>query len=154
MQAYLYFYSLITMDMTRKQFTNVDKPEGVYAPMNTFANIPNIPGGPEGGGPAELRHAVFQRLAGPDQGADDRLSSRYAWALLPAADAGHVDRRFRVPGLAHDRNPGRRLCRDPPGWSGSLPAGVVRIDAPTPYVWIIGRTKTDGPADYAAVNKI
>jgi hypothetical protein len=25
---------------------------------------------------------------------------------------------------------------------------------PTPYVWIIGRTKTDGPADYDAVRKI
>ena len=74
---------------------------------------PGIPhGGHEGGRPAELRHALFQRLAGPDQGAGDRLGARYAWALLPAADARHVDRRVRVPRLAHDRNPGRRLRRD------------------------------------------
>jgi hypothetical protein len=39
----------------------------------------------------------------------------------------------------------------PPGWSGATPANVVRVDAPTPYVWIIGRAKTDGPADYEAV---
>src|ERR1700730_708148 len=35
-----------------------------------------------------------------------------------------------------------------------LPKGTQRIDAPTPYVWIIGRTKTDGPPDYDAVHKI
>jgi hypothetical protein len=28
------------------------------------------------------------------------------------------------------------------------------INAPTPYVWIIGRTKMDGPADCEAVHKI
>jgi hypothetical protein len=28
-----------------------------------------------------------------------------------------------------------------------LPKDTQRIDAPTPYVWIIGRTKTDGPPD-------
>jgi hypothetical protein len=33
-----------------------------------------------------------------------------------------------------------------PSWSGAIPANVVRVDALTPYVWIIGRTKTDGPA--------
>jgi hypothetical protein len=42
----------------------------------------------------------------------------------------------------------------PPDWSGTVPDGFTRIDAPTPYVWIIGRTKTDGPADYEAVHKI
>ena len=42
-QAYLYFYSLVTMDLTRKQFTNIVKPEGISAPMNTFANVPAYP---------------------------------------------------------------------------------------------------------------
>src|SRR6201999_3370539 len=35
-----------------------------------------------------------------------------------------------------------------------LPRDTQRIEAPTPYVWLIGRTKTDGPADYDAVHKI
>jgi hypothetical protein len=52
----------------------------------------------------------------------------------------------------------------PPGWRPDLrdrfidelrlPNGTQRIDAPTPYVWIIGRTKTDGPPDYDAVHRI
>ena len=41
--AYLYFYPLVTMDITRKQLTNVERAEGISAPMNTFANIPAYP---------------------------------------------------------------------------------------------------------------
>jgi hypothetical protein len=31
---------------------------------------------------------------------------------------------------------------------------MSHLPAPTPFVWVIGRTKTDGAADYAAVHKI
>ncbi len=42
-QAYVYFYPLVTMDLTRRQLTNVARPEGVSAPANAFANIPTYP---------------------------------------------------------------------------------------------------------------
>jgi hypothetical protein len=42
----------------------------------------------------------------------------------------------------------------PPSWRVTVPSGMTRIDAPTPIVWIIGRTKTDGPSDCDAVHKI
>ncbi|MGA8691991.1 MAG: DUF1254 domain-containing protein [Methyloceanibacter sp.] len=34
---------------------------------------------------------------------------------------------------------------------GTLPAGVVKIVAPTPVIWILGRTQTNGPADCCLV---
>jgi hypothetical protein len=41
-----------------------------------------------------------------------------------------------------------------PGWSGTLPAGMKEIKSPTALIWIIGRTQTNGKADYAAVHAI
>jgi hypothetical protein len=32
-----------------------------------------------------------------------------------------------------------------PGYTGELPADIPVIAAPTPYVWIVGRTQTNGP---------
>jgi hypothetical protein len=34
--AYLYLYSLVTMDLTRKQLTNVEPGKGLGGPMNMF----------------------------------------------------------------------------------------------------------------------
>ena len=42
--AYLYFYSLVTMDLTRKQLTNQEpSPGGIGGPMNRFANVGAFP---------------------------------------------------------------------------------------------------------------
>ena len=42
--AYLYFYSPVTMDVTRKQLTNQEpSPGGIGGPMNRFANIGRFP---------------------------------------------------------------------------------------------------------------
>ena len=61
---------------------------------------------------------------------------------------------FASPGWRTTGTEAANFLITPPGWTGKVPEGVTRIAAPTPYVWIIGRTKTDGPADYDAVHTI
>jgi hypothetical protein len=61
---------------------------------------------------------------------------------------------FASPGWRTTGTQAGNFLITPPGWTGDTPSGMTRIDAPTPYVWIIGRTKTDGPQDYDAVHKI
>jgi hypothetical protein len=61
---------------------------------------------------------------------------------------------FASPGWRTTGTQADNFLVTPPGWSGTIPAGFTRIAAPTLFVWIIGRTKTDGPPDYDAVHKI
>ena len=39
-----------------------------------------------------------------------------------------------------------------PGWRGHLPADATLIHSPTAIGWVIGRTQTNGKADYGAVH--
>jgi hypothetical protein len=42
--AYLYFYPLVTMELTRQQLTNIEPgKEPGHGPMNTFANVAEFP---------------------------------------------------------------------------------------------------------------
>ncbi len=153
--AFVYFYPLVTMELTRKQLTNVARPEGIHGPMNTFVSLTAFP-------PADMKAVVrpnFDTLyssAWLDLTKDSMVVSvpdtNGRYYLLPMLDMWTDV--FASPGWRTTGTRAGDYAVVPPGWSGSLPASVVRIDAPTPYVWIIGRTKTDGPADYDAVHGI
>lgn len=154
-QAYLYLYSLVTMDLTRRQLTNAEHPEGLQAPMNAFANVPAYPA-------AGMRVVVrpnFDTLyssAWLDLTKEPVIVSvpdtNGRYYLLPMLDMWTDV--FASPGWRTTGTGPQNWAIIPPGWTGKLPNGAGRINAPTPYVWIIGRTKTDGPDDYDAVHKI
>ena len=153
--AYLYFYPLVTMDLTRKQLINTEPGKGIGGPMNTFDNIAAFP-------TADMKAVVrpnFDTLYSsgwvdltrepmvvsvPDTG------GRYY--LLPMLDMWTDV--FASPGWRTTGTKAGNFLLVPPGWNGNVPDGFTRINAPTPYVWIIGRTKTDGPADYDAVHAV
>jgi hypothetical protein len=165
-EAYLYFYSLITMDLTRLQSTNVEPGKDAFkGPMNTFVNVPAYP-------TADMRTVVrpnFDTLYSaawldlteePMVVSVPNTDGRYY--LLPMLDMWTDV--FASPGWRTTGTEAGTFLVTPPGWRPDLrekfveefklPEGTQRIDTPTPYVWIIGRTQTNGPADYDAVHKI
>jgi hypothetical protein len=155
-EAYVYFYPLLTMDITRKQFTNIEPgKEFGKGPMNMFVSVPQYP-------PANFKGVVRSNfdtlysiawldltkeplvIAAPD------TAGRFY--LLPMLDMWSDV--FASPGWRTTGTDAGQFLVTPPGWTGTVPAGLNHLPAPTPFVWVIGRTKTDGAADYAAVHKI
>jgi hypothetical protein len=154
--AYLYLYPLVIMDVTRKQSTNIEPDKEIgKGPINAFTSVPEYP-------PADFKGVVrvnFDTLysigwldltkepmiiSAPDTGG--------RFYLLPMLDMWTDV--FASPGWRTTGTQAANFLVTPPGWNGDVPSGTSRIRAPTPFVWIIGRTKTDGPPDYDAVHKI
>jgi hypothetical protein len=156
LDAYIYFYPLVSMDITRLQSTNVEPgKEFAKGPMNMFVSVPEYP-------PADLKMVVrvnfdtLYSVAWLDLTKEPLIVSapdtdgRYY--LLPMLDMWTDV--FASPGWRTTGTQAGNFLVTPPGWTGEVPSGFSHIPAPTPYVWVIGRTKTDGSADYPAVNKI
>jgi hypothetical protein len=164
-EAYVYAYPLVLMELTRRVETNVGgdgapaKPVatvtgGARAPMNAFAH----------------QRALFDATtitAGQRPNADVLTSSLWfdvgpeplvvtipdaggRWYTLPMFDLWSDV--FAAPGPRTTGGGAQHWALTKRGWTGMLPAGVGRIEAPTEVGRILLRIRADGPKDYAAVH--
>ena len=154
LEAYIYLYPLVLMEVTRLQSTNFKAPSGTFGPMNMFAHAREYPD-------ASFRAVVrpnFDTLYSilwvdavkePVIISVPRCQDRYF--VLPMYDMWTDC--FAAPGSRATGGDAGDFAWVPPGWDGELPYGVTWIDAPTPYGWVIGRTQANGPQDYKEVNE-
>jgi hypothetical protein len=151
-EAFIFGYPLVLMDVTREVMTATERPEELGAPVNQFAHMRAFP------------DPSFTAVVSPN--ADTLYSS--AWLdvsrepvvlSLPDMNGRYymvqiVDGWTNVIAAPGTRTTGAGAGNYTitwPGWRGTLPAGMRMVAAPTAMVWLIGRVKTNGASDYAAV---
>lgn len=148
--AYVYAYPLVLTELTRR--VSLARPGAM--PANCFAHRRAFP------------DARFTDVVRPNA---DTLYS-IVWfdlgaspLLINVPDSGGryyqlqmLDQwtdTFAAPGSRTTGCAAQRLLLAGPGWQGEMPAGALLIRSPTAMGWIIGRTQTDGVADYANVHR-
>lgn len=147
-EAYIYGYPLVMMDAT-------EKVAAANTPINQFFNFRQFP------------TPAFKEVVSPN--ADTLYSS--AWLDLTkepiVLSIPEIKDRYYVFPLLDTwtnvfysisprttQNSQGAYAIVGPQWKGTLPTAVKQINSPTNTVWIIGRIKTNGEKDYAAVNQL
>lgn len=153
--AYIYGFPLVLMDITKNVLTATPTLTPTKAPINQLLYKRTFP------------DPSFTEIVSPNA---DTLYSQ-AWIdvsqepiILTVPAMG--DRYYLFPLLDEWTNvffsPGTRTTGNGKGffaitgprWKGVLPNGVKEVKAPTDVVWMIGRIQTNGPSDFATVNKL
>ena len=154
-EAYIFGYPLVLMDVTLQVGTACPSPTAMCAPINQFANAPAFP------------DHTFTDVVSPN--ADTLYSTAFLdlskdpivlsvpdtkgrYYLMPMLDAW--TNVFASPGSRTTGTGKGDFAIVGPGFKGKLPAGLKKIESPTNLVWFIGRTQTNGKADYEAVHAI
>jgi len=155
-EAYIYAYPLVTMEMTRRVMTNVAAPVGTRAPMGEFVRMREYPS------------SKFRDVTAPN--ADTLYTTAWLdvtkepWIvsipdmkgrffLFPMLDGWTSV--FQDPGKRTTGTAAQKYAITGPGWKGTLPKGVTEYKSPTGIVWILGRIYCTGtPEDYKAVHAL
>ncbi len=155
-EAYIYAYPLVTMEITRRVLTNMTEQQGGRGPMGHVIKWRQYP------------DAKFRDVTAPnadtlytnaffDVGEEPwvvslpDLNDRYA--LFPILDGWTTV--FDVPGKRTTGTGAQTFVVTGPGWEGSLPDGLPQFKSPTSTAWLLGRIYCTGtPEDYREVHKL
>jgi hypothetical protein len=154
--AYMYAYPLVTMEYTRRVFTNVAEPGASTAPMGQWAKLRSYP--------AVDNHAVtapnadtYYTLLWVDVTKEPwivqvpDMNGRYF--LLPVLDGW--TNVFADPGARTTGTKAQTFAITGPGWTGTLPKGVTEYKSSTGMVWLLGRIYCTGtPEDSKLVHAL
>jgi len=155
-EGYIYAYPLVTMEITRRVSTNIDKPAGSKAPMGQFARLRNYPAVDDHTVTAPNADTLYT-VAWLDVGKEPWIVSvpdmKDRFFLFPMLDGW--TNVFQDPGKRTTGTKAQKYAITGPGWSGTLPAGVTEYKSPTAMVWVLGRIYCTGtPEDYKAVHAL
>jgi hypothetical protein len=153
--AYIFAYPLVLTDVTARQLTNVPAPAFPLTPVNTIAHAREFPG-------PEFRIVIRPNFDTLYSSGQIDLGPEPVILSIPATDRYFMfpllsmwTDVFAVPGTrTTGPNAAREFLLVSPAWRGEVPEGLELIRSPTRFVSFIGRTQTNGPADYATVHRI
>jgi hypothetical protein len=154
--AYVYAYPMVTMEVTRRVMTNVEKPEGSKAPMGQFARLRSYPAVDDHSVTAPNADTLYT-LTWIDVSTEPWVLSipdmKDRFYVFPMLDMWTTV--FQDPGKRTTGTKAQKYAITGPGWTGTLPAGVTEYKSPTGIVWILGRIYCTGtPEDYKAVHAL
>jgi hypothetical protein len=146
--AFVFGFPLLMTMATMRRATNILAAGEVRAPLNQFAHLLRFPDPAFKTVVSTNAHTLYS-LAWLDLSAEPLLldlpDTGGRSFLMPLMDAWtdvFICLGPRTVGTA-----GGTYALAGPGWRGSLPDGVRRVDAPTNTVWVIGHTHATGPED-------
>ncbi|RDI49424.1 DUF1254 domain-containing protein [Nocardia mexicana] len=145
--AYVFGYPMVLMDATRAS----------AGPANQFANATTLPT-PADRQVVRLNLDTLYSQAWLDLSAEPLVlqvpempGNRY-W-LMQIMDAWSNTRHHPSSVEPDSPAPFTYLVAGP-GWSGTVPEGMTRLDMPTPVAWVLGRIQVNGRGDLDAVRAL
>ncbi len=164
-QAYLWGYPMVVMQRSREAMTSggdapvtpeqFDKTGKLFAPVNQVANAWGMLGpkfSAVQSGNSDTLYSVTWFDSSQEPFVLDLPDMKGRYYTFQFIDA--FTNNFHYASTRTMGSQDQTYLLAAPGWKGIVPAGVTRVDCPTPTGFIIGRTFVASESDVASVNAL